>query len=63
MVPASVLRFPTGSPKLKILPVELPVARVPIGIITLKNRTLNPVAQLFIDTAGELAEPLLAKSK
>ena len=56
IVPASVLRFPTGRPELKILPVELPVARVPIGIVTLKNRTLNPVAQLFIDTARELAK-------
>jgi len=37
-------RFP-----FKILPVELPTPPWPIVIVTLKNRTLNPVAQLFID--------------
>jgi DNA-binding transcriptional LysR family regulator len=62
IVPASVLRFPTGRPELKILPVELSLARLPIGVVTLKNRTLSPVAQLFIDTARELGKPL-AKSK
>jgi len=35
---------------------------VPIGIVTLKNRTLSPVAQLFIETAREVAKPL-AKRK
>lgn len=29
-----------------------------IGIITLKNRTLSPLAQLFIDCAREVAKPL-----
>ena len=53
---ASVLRFPVKRPDLKVLPVELPIARVPIGIVTLKNRTLSPVAQLFIDSAREVAK-------
>src|SRR5882762_4702257 len=57
----SVLRFPIKRPDLKVLPVELPIARVPIGIVTLKNRTLSPVAQLFIDTAHHVAK--LAKRK
>ena len=35
---------------------------VPIGIVTLKNRTLSPVAKLFIDCAREVAKPL-AKTK
>jgi DNA-binding transcriptional LysR family regulator len=56
------LRFPTPHPDLKVLPVELPVARVPNGIITLKNRALSPVAQLFIEHAREIARPL-AKRK
>jgi len=60
--PTSELRFPTRRPELKVLPVELPLARVPIGIITLKNRTLSPVAQLFIEHAREVAKPL-AKRK
>ena len=60
--PASALRFPAKRPELKVLPVELPMARVPNGIVTLKNRTLSPVAQLFIELAREVAKPL-AKRK
>jgi len=56
--PISVLRFPAKHPEIKVLPVELPIARVPIGIVTLKNRTLSPAAQLFIEHARELAKPL-----
>lgn len=56
--PASVLRFSTTRSELKVLPVELPNARRPNGIVTLKNRTLSPVAQLFIDCAHEVAKPL-----
>ena len=33
---------------------------MPIGIITLKNRTLTPVAQLFLECAREAAKPLAA---
>ena len=54
--PTSVLRFPTRRPEIKVLPVELPIAHVPIGIVTLKNRTLSPVAQLFIEHAREVAK-------
>jgi DNA-binding transcriptional LysR family regulator len=60
--PASALRFPAIRAELKVLPVELPKARVRSGIVTLKNRTLSPVAQLFIDHAREVAK-LLAKRK
>ena len=60
--PASAFRFLTKRSELKILPVELPTARRPNGIVTLKNRALSPVAKLFIDCAREVAKPL-AKRK
>jgi DNA-binding transcriptional LysR family regulator len=47
--------FRTRCPELKVLPVELPVARMPVGIVALKNRTLSPVAKLFIGCAREIA--------
>ena len=53
----STLRF-SKSPKITVLPVKLQHARAPVGIITLKNRTLSPVAQLFIENAREVAKPL-----
>jgi DNA-binding transcriptional LysR family regulator len=59
---ASALNFPTTRTELKVLPVELPMDRVPVGIVTLKNRTLSPVAKLFIEHAREAAKPL-AKRK
>lgn len=53
--PTSSLMFPARRSELKVLPVELPMARVPNGIITLKNRALNSVASLFIEHAREVA--------
>jgi DNA-binding transcriptional LysR family regulator len=58
IAPSSLLRFPTRRPKLKVLPVDLPMAIGPVGIVTLKNRTLSPVAKLFIRHAHEAAKPL-----
>jgi DNA-binding transcriptional LysR family regulator len=55
--PTSVLRFSTNRLELKILPVELPLARVPTGIVTLKNRKLSPVAGVFIEHTREVAKP------
>ena len=59
--PASILRFPTKRAELKVLPIELPRAEVPNGIVTLKSRTLSPIAQLFIRCAREVAMPLAKK--
>ena len=58
MFQTSMLRFPVRCPEIKILPVELPLAPVPVGIVTLKNRTLSPVARLFMECAREVAKPL-----
>jgi DNA-binding transcriptional LysR family regulator len=60
--PDSILKFPTGRPEIKVLPVKVPVTPVPIGIVTLKNRTLGHTARLFIEHARELAKSL-AKGK
>jgi DNA-binding transcriptional LysR family regulator len=57
ILPESVLWFPTTHPGIKKVPVELSLRPMPIGIITLKNRTLSPAAQLFIDSAREIAKP------
>jgi DNA-binding transcriptional LysR family regulator len=54
----SLLQFPVKHPALKVLPVELPATRRPTGLITLKNRTLSPVARLFTECAREIAKPL-----
>jgi len=43
---------------IKALPIELASAHTPVGIVTLKNRTLTPVAELFFHCARELAKPM-----
>lgn len=59
----SVLSFPTRRQELKALPIVLPLSRVPLGIITLKNRTLSPLMQIFIDCARQVAKPLGKQSR
>jgi DNA-binding transcriptional LysR family regulator len=56
MMPASALRFPFRRPGLKILQVRLSIAPVPIRIVTVKNRALNPTAQSFIENARAVAK-------
>jgi DNA-binding transcriptional LysR family regulator len=58
MASESVLRFGGWEGSIiKVLPIDLADGGV-VGIITLKNRTLTPVAQLFIDCAHEVAKPM-----
>ena len=54
----SVLRFPAERADINALPLELPLAPVPVGIVTLKKRALSSTAQLFIKFAREVARPL-----
>jgi DNA-binding transcriptional LysR family regulator len=58
MLPFSILRFSAKQLSLKSLDVDLPIQPWPVGIVTLKNRTLNPAAQVFIDCARKTAELL-----
>jgi hypothetical protein len=58
VVSGNVLWFGPGRSLFKVLPVELPRPLLPVAITTLKNRTLCPMAQLFIDCVRELAKPL-----
>jgi DNA-binding transcriptional LysR family regulator len=53
-----LLQFYTERFALKRLPIELPIEPFSVAIVTLKNRTISPVAQLFIDCAREVAAPL-----
>jgi len=57
-VPASFLKFPAKHAALRKLPVDLPTPHRQIGIFTLKNRMLSPLAQLLIECAREVAKPL-----
>jgi DNA-binding transcriptional LysR family regulator len=51
-------QFRSRNPEVKVLSVELPMAPLAVGIATLKNRSLSPVAKLFIEHAHEVAKSL-----
>lgn len=61
MLPVSMARLGKHL-HLKILEVGIPGIPRPTGIMTLRKRTLSPLAQLFIDAVRKLAKPL-AKEK
>lgn len=52
--PRSLLRFGSKHFNVKVLPVKLPGRPPPVGITVLKNRTLHPLTQRFIDCAREI---------
>jgi DNA-binding transcriptional LysR family regulator len=60
--PSSLLRLGTFGLGLKVLPLKLPIPLSPFGILRLRNRTLSPMAQLFIAHTRDVAKPL-AKEK
>jgi len=59
ILPESMLRFGPKPLTVRKLPIAPLVEAMPYEILTLKNRTLNPVAKLFIDCAREVARPLV----
>jgi DNA-binding transcriptional LysR family regulator len=54
ILPNSGLQFAARQVALKVLPVEYPFRAIQVGIATLRNRSVSPVAQLFIECCREL---------
>ena len=57
--PRSVLLLYADRFALKVLPVDLPVRIWPIVVATLKDRTLSPVVERFMDCAREVSKSLI----
>jgi DNA-binding transcriptional LysR family regulator len=55
LVPASVMRFGGKDMKLKVLSVKVSTPPSPIGIITVKDRTLTPLGERFIECTRRVA--------
>jgi DNA-binding transcriptional LysR family regulator len=58
LLPGSVLRFSAERFGLRALPIQLPPTRATVAVVTLKGRTLSPVARVFVDCAREVARPV-----
>lgn len=61
MIPRVALQSPDPAQSLRALPIELPKTLRPLAIVTLKNRTLSPVAQTFTNAARQAAKALARK--
>jgi DNA-binding transcriptional LysR family regulator len=59
--PRSVVRQYGERFSFKVLPVELTVRPWPVTMVTLKNRTLSPVVEIFIACAREVAKSFARK--
>jgi DNA-binding transcriptional LysR family regulator len=55
LVPASVMRFGGKHMRLKVLPVKVVSPPAPVGFVTIKDRTLTPLAQRFIECTRRIA--------
>lgn len=62
-LPRSVLRLGGDRHALKELPITLSDQPSPVAIVTLRNRTLGPAAQLFIECAREVATGIAAEAE
>lgn len=60
ILPSLLLRYNAKRWGLKALPVDLGIQPVPLVIFTLKNRTLSPVVQLFVEHARAVTKTVAA---
>jgi len=56
LVPTSVMRFGGKRMHIKVLPVKIVSPPAPVGFVTVKDRTLTPLAERFIECARNVAK-------
>jgi DNA-binding transcriptional LysR family regulator len=61
MLPRSLVWFAGDALGIKMLSVKLAVQPPPVGIVTLKNRTMSAVTQSFVESARAVVGPLERK--
>ena len=62
LVPASVMRFSGKDIRLKILSVKIVSPPTPVGFVTVRDRTLTPLAERFIDCARTIANSVTVRA-
>jgi DNA-binding transcriptional LysR family regulator len=68
VLPNSVMHLFAERPSLKALPLDVAFPPWPVAIVTLKNRTLSPVVERFVECAREATQSMgprrtIAKSR
>jgi DNA-binding transcriptional LysR family regulator len=61
VLPVSILRFNPGFYSLRELPLDVPMPQPPALIVTLRNRTLSPPVERFVECAREVAKAMHAQ--
>jgi DNA-binding transcriptional LysR family regulator len=61
VVSAGTVSMPSKYPSIRKLAVELPTTHQAVHLLTLKKRTLSPLAKIFIDCAHDIAKPLVKR--
>jgi DNA-binding transcriptional LysR family regulator len=56
--PTAMLTMPNDHPQLTAVDVRLPTTRGPIGLITLKGRSLSPAAKIFLRSAASVTKAM-----
>jgi DNA-binding transcriptional LysR family regulator len=56
LIPASVMRFGGKWMRIKVLPVKASSPPAPVGFIRVKDRTLTPLAERFVECARKVAK-------
>ena len=62
ILPRSTLHFSSKRLRITKLSLAIPMKTRPVEVITLKNRTPNPIGNLFIDQLRDLAKPLIKEA-
>jgi len=62
LIPASVMRFGGQHMRIKTLPVKILSPPAPVGFITVKDRTLTPLAERFIECSRKVANSDTARA-
>jgi DNA-binding transcriptional LysR family regulator len=55
LIPVSVMRFGAKRMNIKVLPIEVLSPPAPVGFIRIKDRTLSPLAERFIECSRKVA--------
>jgi DNA-binding transcriptional LysR family regulator len=62
LLPSSIVQLSGRDLSLKMLPIKLPrTSAVSVAIVTLKNRTLSPAAEIFIECVREVSKSMAGK--
>src|SRR5215471_17363544 len=60
---SSILRFHRDRRSIKVLPLDLPDRPWPVAIVTVKNRTLNPIVERFIQHIRDFTRPMALRGR